>query len=208
MCVCVCVCVCVCLRVNHSDLIQGLSCERHYIPGWVASHSKDPWWFPNTLSLIVIKDGQSQRQWRRSCSSRRQFGQIGSCEGSSRLTYCLREGWWPDRRRARRTSSFLFLICFASRETLRCWYTKATRSCIGKASRIVSLITWMDLDRETGRTVSVTMVLASLATLSARSLPGMAEWPGIESIEWKWKTIWILIIWRTFFNQWSLILNQ
>ena len=38
----------------------------------------------------------------------------------------------------------------------------------------------MELDRETGRTVSVTMVLASLATLSARSLPGMAEWPGIH----------------------------
>ena len=31
-----------------------------------------------------------------------------------------------------------------------------------------------------GRTVSVTMIVASLAALLARSLPGMAEWPGIH----------------------------
>ena len=49
--------------------------------------------------------------------------------------------WWPDRKRAIRASSFLLLICFASRETLRCLYTEATRSCIGGASRIVSLMT-------------------------------------------------------------------
>ena len=38
----------------------------------------------------------------------------------------------------------------------------------------------MELDRETGRIVPVTMEVASLAALSARSLPGMAEWPGIH----------------------------
>ena len=34
-------------------------------------------------------------------------------EGSSRWKYCLREGWRPDRRRARRTSSFsvVDLLC-------------------------------------------------------------------------------------------------
>ena len=38
----------------------------------------------------------------------------------------------------------------------------------------------MELEKETGRIVSVTMVVASLGTLSARSLPGMAGWPGIH----------------------------
>ena len=38
----------------------------------------------------------------------------------------------------------------------------------------------MELDREIGRMVSVAMVAASLAALSARSLPGTAEWPGIH----------------------------
>ena len=41
-------------------------------------------------------------------------------------------------------------------------------------------MTWMELDREIGRMVSVAMVAASLAALSARSLPGTAEWPGIH----------------------------
>ena len=41
-------------------------------------------------------------------------------------------------------------------------------------------MTWMELDREIGRMVSVAMVAASLAALSARSLPGAAEWPGIH----------------------------
>ena len=31
-----------------------------------------------------------------------------------------------------------------------------------------------------GRTVSVAMIVASLAALLARPLPGMAEWPGIH----------------------------
>ena len=31
-----------------------------------------------------------------------------------------------------------------------------------------------------GRAVSVAMIVASLAVLLARSLPGMAEWPGIH----------------------------
>ena len=38
----------------------------------------------------------------------------------------------------------------------------------------------MELDREIGRIVSVAMVVASLAALSARSLPGTAEWLGIH----------------------------
>ena len=145
-------------------------------PGRVASHSNDPWWHPNTRCLTVIKAGQSRSQWRRFCSSWQQFRQVGSCEGSSRWRYCLREGWWPDRKRAIRTSSFLLFICFASRETVRCLYTAATRLCIGGASRIVSLMAWIELDREIGRIVSVAMVVASLAALSARSLPGIAKW--------------------------------
>ena len=51
----------------------------------------------------------------------------------------------------------------------------------------------MEIGKETGRILSVAMVVASLAALLARSLPGMAEWPGIhwmkmeddmELIEW------------------------
>ena len=38
----------------------------------------------------------------------------------------------------------------------------------------------MELDREIGRIVSVVIVVASLAALSARSLTEMAEWPGIH----------------------------
>ena len=38
----------------------------------------------------------------------------------------------------------------------------------------------MELDREIGRIVSVVIVVASLAALLARSLPEMAEWPGIH----------------------------
>ena len=72
------------------------------------------------------------------------------------------------------------LICFASRETLRWWYTEATRLCVGGASRIDSLMTWLELDREIGRMVSLAMVVTSLAAMSARSLPGTAEWPGIH----------------------------
>ena len=131
-------------------------------------------------TFMVMKARYSQSQWRRSCSSRWKFRQIWSCEGSSRLRYCLSKGWWPDRRQARRASSFLLFICFASRETLRCWYTEATHSCVAGASRIVSLITSMELDREIGRIVSVALLVAPLVSLSARSLPGMTEWPGIH----------------------------
>ena len=51
----------------------------------------------------------------------------------------------------------------------------------------------MGIGKETGRILSVAMVVASLATLLARSLPGMTEWPEIhwmkmeddmELIEW------------------------
>ena len=41
----------------------------------------------------------------------------------------------------------------------------------------------MELDREIERIVSVAMVVAPLAALSARLLPGMAEWPGIHWIK-------------------------
>ena len=41
-------------------------------------------------------------------------------------------------------------------------------------------MTWMELDRKIGRMLSVTVVVASLAALSARLLPGTAEWPGIH----------------------------
>ena len=124
----------------------------------------------------------------RSCSSRQQFGQIRSCAGSSRWRYCLREGWWPDRRRARRASSFLLFICFVSRETLRYWYTEATRSCVSGASRIASLITWMELGRKIGRIVFVARwwILWLLCWLDR-----YLEWKNSQgSIERKWKTIW------------------
>ena len=38
----------------------------------------------------------------------------------------------------------------------------------------------MELDREIGRIVSVALLVAPLVSLSARSLPGMTEWPGIH----------------------------
>ena len=41
----------------------------------------------------------------------------------------------------------------------------------------------MELDREIGRIMSVAMVVASLTALSAKSLPGMAEWPGIHGMK-------------------------
>ena len=43
----------------------------------------------------------------------------------------------------------------------------------------------MVLDIEIGRIVFVAMVVASLAALSARSLPGMEEWPGIHWMKMK-----------------------
>ena len=43
----------------------------------------------------------------------------------------------------------------------------------------------MVLDIEIGRIVFVAMVVASLAALSARSLLGMEEWPGIHWVEMK-----------------------
>ena len=129
---------------------------------------------------MVIVAGHSQSQWRISWTLRQQFTQIGSWDGSSPLRYCLREGWQLDRRREIRMSSFLLLICFASQETLRCWEITAKCSYVGWALQIVSLITWMELEKETGRIVSVAMVVASLGALSATSLPGMAGWPGIH----------------------------
>ena len=41
----------------------------------------------------------------------------------------------------------------------------------------------MELDIEIGRIVFVAMVVASLAALSARSLPGIKEWPRIHWIK-------------------------
>ena len=41
-------------------------------------------------------------------------------------------------------------------------------------------MTWLELDSEIGRMVSVAMVVVSLAAMSTRSLPGTAEWPGIH----------------------------
>ena len=41
----------------------------------------------------------------------------------------------------------------------------------------------MELGIEIGRIVFVAMVIASLAALSARSLPGMEEWPAIHRMK-------------------------
>ena len=76
----------------------------------------------------------------------------------------------------------MLFICFASRETLWCWYTEANRSCVGGASWVVSLITCMELNREIGIIVFAAIGVLSLAALSSRSLPGIEEWPGIH---WK-----------------------
>ena len=172
----------------------------------MVSHSKDPWWYRDTRCLMVIKAGHSQSQWRRYFSSRWHFGQVGSCEGSSQWRYCLREGWWPDCRQARRTSPFLLLICFASKETFRCWYTEATRSYVAEASRIVSLMTWIELDREIETIMSVAMW--GLLWLLCR-LDHYLEWQnGQGSIRWRRKTIWSWWNWgwRMFENgmRWEL----
>ena len=54
------------------------------------------------------------------------------------------------------------------------------RSCVGGSLRIVSFITCTEPEKETGKIVLVAMVVASLADLSANSMPGMAEWPGLH----------------------------
>ena len=42
------------------------------------------------------------------------------------------------------------------------------------------VINWRELERDTGRMVSVAMVVAFLVALLVTSLPGMLEWPGIH----------------------------
>ena len=54
------------------------------------------------------------------------------------------------------------------------------RSCVGGSLRIVSFITCTEPEKETGKIVLVAMVVASLADLSANSMTGMAEWPGLH----------------------------
>ena len=140
-------------------------------PGRVASHSKDPLWFPNTSCLIRVVAGHLHSQWSRSCSSKWHFEQTEYWDGLSSWRYCLREGWWPGRRKASSTSSFLLLICFAPRETF--W-------CVGGSLRVLSFITWIELENETGKTVSVVMEVATLAAMSCSSLSWMVEWPEIH----------------------------
>ena len=57
----------------------------------------------------------------------------------------------------------------------------------------------MELEKETGRIVSVAMVVASLAALLARSLRGMAEWPGIHWMKiednMEFMELWIENVW-------------
>ena len=130
-------------------------------------------------------------------SSRRQFVQIGPWDWSSRWRYFLKGGWWPDRRRAGRTSSFLLFICFASWEANA--LISSTRLCFGRSLWIVSFITSIELEKETGRIVSVAIVMASLAALLGRTLPEMAEWPGIHWMmmkdEMKLMELWIEEVW-------------
>ena len=47
-------------------------------------------------------------------------------------------------------------------------------------SQIMSIITCMELQKDTGRMVLVEMVVASLVAMSASSLPGKSEWPVIH----------------------------
>ena len=54
---------------------------------------------------------------------------------------------------------------------------------VGASSQIVSLITWIKLEKKIGRMVLVAMLVTSLAAFLAGSLPGMAEWPGIHWIK-------------------------
>ena len=51
---------------------------------------------------------------------------------------------------------------------------------VGASSQIVSLITGIKLEKKIGRMVLVAMLVTSLAAFLARSLTGMAEWPGIH----------------------------
>ena len=87
--------MCVCLLVNHNDVTwlgikvgQVLLEYANTSPGQVASHSKDPLWFPNTCCLMAQPSGHSQSQWLRSCSLRQHFRQIGLWDGSR---------WWRYR---------------------------------------------------------------------------------------------------------------
>ena len=50
------------------------------------------------------------------------------------------------------------------------------RSCVGGLPRIVSLITCLELEKDTGRMELAAMKMALLASL----LPRMAEWPAIH----------------------------
>ena len=120
--------MCVCLLVNHNDVTwlgikvgQVLLEYANTSPGQVASHSKDPLWFPNTCCLMAQPSGHSQSQWLRSCSLRQHFRQIGLWDGSRWWRYRWREGWLPHHKQASSMSSFWFLICFESCEAFWCW---------------------------------------------------------------------------------------
>ena len=53
-------------------------------------------------------------------------------------------------------------------------------SCVGGLSQIISFITCIELEKETGRIVLMAMMVASLAALSDSLLPGMSEWLAIH----------------------------
>ena len=61
----------------------------------------------------------------------------------------------------------------------------------------------MELDREIGRIVSVAMVVASLAALSARLLPGMSEWPGIHKMTMEDKIEELMELWMENVQGWN-----
>ena len=88
--------------------------------------------------------------------------------------------------------------CYDSHWPLTSRYFKCWCSCVDRSLQIVSFITWIELEKET-RIVSVVMVVASLAALSARTLPGIGEWPEIHWMkmenEMELMELWIEKVW-------------
>ena len=149
-------------------------------PGWVASHSKDSLWHPNTCCLMASPAGQSQSQYVKPCSLRPHDGHAGSIAGSSRWRYWCSEGWWPDHNLASSTLSCWFFICLESQEAFQCWYICVTWLWVSGLLQILSLITGRELERDTRKMVFVTMVVAFLAALLTSSLSGGSECPGVH----------------------------
>ena len=147
----------------------------------MANDSKDPLWFPTLFVLWRhLQDIRKASDWG--------LAHWGGMTGKFDLELGRVDedtGGEMDSDRIANKKTVRHLFCF--------WFVWSLKklSCVGKlmqrvhmyvdrSSRIISFITCMQLEKETGRIVLVAMVVASLAVLSASSLPWMAEWPGIH----------------------------